>query len=85
MRNGSGLDGTTLYRGAAISFSGPIVAGLIALRTHAQAPVCGAEHCPACYVAAALATIGVVLATVGWNMNAAAAMSAPAAAAVERR
>ena len=75
MRNGSGLDGTTLYQGAAISLSGAVAAGLIALRTHAQVPVCGLEHCPACYVAAARATVGLVLATVGWNLRAAAALS----------
>ena len=72
MRSRFDLDGATLIQGAAISLSGAIAALRIALRTHAQAPLCGLVHCPACYVAAGLATTGILLAGLGWNLQAAA-------------
>jgi len=70
MRRGSDLDDVTLYQGAAISLSGAVAALLIALRSHAEAPLCGPTHCPACHVAAALAVTGIVLAALGWNLRA---------------
>ena len=53
---------------AIISLSGAGGAMLIALRTHASAPLCGLAHCPACYVAAALAGIGLAL-TASWGLQ----------------
>ncbi len=70
MRRGTGLEDVTLFQGAAISLSGAVAALLVALRTHAQAPVCGLAHCPACYVATALAMVGILLGGVGWNLRA---------------
>lgn len=46
---------------AAISFAGAASAAVIAVRTHASAPLCGIAHCPACYVAAGLAAFGLAL------------------------
>ncbi len=45
---------------AGISFLGALGAMVIALRTHETAPLCGGAHCPACYVAAVLAAVGLV-------------------------
>jgi hypothetical protein len=64
------LDRATLLHGAAISLSGAVAALLIAMRTHAQAPLCGLAHCPACYVAAALAVFGLGLAALSWRVRA---------------
>ena len=54
---------------AAICFVGAIGAAIIANRTHAFAPLCGlqgAAHCPACYVAAAMAGFTILFA-VRWR------------------
>ena len=71
MRPRLDLDGSTLVQGAAIALYGAIAALVIALRTHALAPLCGLAHCPACPVAAGLATTGILLAGLGWNLQAA--------------
>lgn len=61
MRPGVRLDRSTPLQGAAISLSGAVAALGMALRTHAQAPLCGLVHCPACYVAAGLTTAAILL------------------------
>ena len=75
MRPAVHLDRSTLLQGAAISLSGALAALWIAQRTHAQAPLCGLAHCPACYVAAGLTAAAILLG--GWAASTRPAVPSP--------